>query len=471
MSGLRVFLSSTSVDLTEHRRVADDTLLRLQSQSVVMERFGPMPGAPAAECERLAAECDVLVCIVAHRYGPEPDPGLGSITRREVEAARRAGKPVFAWIVDDAHPWTEVKEQDRMAMPEVLADPPKQQAVIAALQGLHEVKAWLRANVVTETFTTPEDLGRKIAITLGQLNAQLPPVAPGHAPTAPVPRPPELRIVHALQPAPHFSGRAALVDTLSSWVDDIISPDRIHALVAAGGTGKTAIVEQVLQRLQQRGLQPGAGHVLVWSFYERPNADAFLRECGQLFLGEADDAPPGGRLERLQRGLRNGQPHLLVMDGLERVQAEAGSPTGLARVRGELEDTSLRLLLQAIAAGLGRTRALLTSRFELTDLRGWQHRGVVETALDDLPLDAARQVLCGWGVKGADAALDAVAQQVGRHALSVAVIGSCLQHFEGGRIEAAAGFRPGRCDGRRPQGRQAGPCSWLLCREAAGRGT
>lgn len=125
-----------------------------------------------------------------------------------------------------------------------------------------------------------------------------------------------------------------------------------------------------------------------------------MRECGQLFLGEPDDAPPGGQLERVQRGLRDGQPHLLVMDGLERVQVEAGSSGGLSRVRSELEDTSLRLLLQAIAAGLGRTRALLISGLSLTDLRDWQHCGVVETALDDLPLEAARQVLRGWGVLG-----------------------------------------------------------------------
>lgn len=439
MPGLRVFLSSTAVDLAEHRRVADDTLLRLQQQAVVMERFGPLPGTPVAECERLAASCDVLVCIVAHRYGFEPEPGRGSITRREVDAARAAGKPVFAWIVDDAHPWTAVKEQDRLVQPDVLADPAQQQAVIAALQGLQAFKAWLRQTVVTEAFTTPDDLGRKIATTLVQV-AALPRTSAAGPAALPPPPPPELRTVHALQPAPHFSGRAALVDSLSSWVDDTASPDRIHALVAAGGTGKTAIIEQVLRRLQQRWPVPGAGHVLVWSFYEKPDADAFLRECGQLFLGEADDAPAGGRLERLQRGLRNGQPHLLVMDGLERVQHEAGSPGGLGHVRGELEDTSLRLLLQAIAAGLGRTRALLTSRFALTDLRHWQHRGVVETALDDLPPDAARQVLRGWGVRGADAELDAVAAQVGRHALSVAVIGSYLQHFEGGRIAAAANF-------------------------------
>lgn len=308
-----------------------------------------------AECERLAADCDVLVCIVAHRYGFEPEPGRGSMTRREVDAARAAGKPVYAWIVDDAHPWTAVKEQDRLVQPDILADAAQRDAVITALQGLQAFKAWLRKEVTVESFTTPNDLGRKIATTLAQVAAQgrAAASAPGQAAPPPPPRP-ELRTVHALQPAPHFSGRTALVDSLSAWVDDIASPDRIHALVAVGGTGKTAIVEQVLRRLQQRWPMPGAGHVLVWSFYERTDADAFLRECGQLFLGEPDDAPPGGRLERLQRGLRNGQTHLLVMDGLERVQHEAGSPGGLGHVRGELEDTSLRLLLQAIAAGLGR---------------------------------------------------------------------------------------------------------------------
>ena len=80
--------------------------------------------------------------------------------------------------------------------------------------------------------------------------------------------------------------------------------------------------------------------MLVWSFYERPDADAFLHECNQLFLGE-EEGPAGGRLERLQRGLRDGRPHLIVLDGLERVQEDAGG----GRVRGELSDHTLKLLL------------------------------------------------------------------------------------------------------------------------------
>ncbi|MBT9558056.1 MAG: DUF4062 domain-containing protein [Myxococcales bacterium] len=428
MAGPRVFLSSTAHDLAAYRKVADDTLLRLQAQSVIMERFGPLPGRPVDECERLATECDVLICIVAHRYGYEPEPGRGSITRREVEAAHGAGKPVYAWIVDDTQPWTEAKEQDRLTDPAVLGDPVQVQALASSVRVLQDFKAWLRNNVVVDSFTTPDDLGRKIATTLANVSA----------PTVSRPvAPPELRIVHALQPAPYFEGREALVDRLFDWVLDTASPDRVHALVAIGGTGKTAVAEAVLQRLRARWPVPGAGSVLVWSFYERPDADAFLRACAHLFLGESDDAPAGGRLERLQRGLADGRPHLVVLDGLERAQRDAGGGT----IRGELDDHQLKLLLQAIASGLGRTRALVTSRFPLVDLHSWRLRGLVETPLDDLPLPAARAVLRGWGVVGADLALDAVAESVGRHALSVAVIGSYLQHFEGGRVEGAARFK------------------------------
>lgn len=422
---MKVFLSSTAQDLVAYRQVADDTILRLSQQAVVMERFGPLPGAPVEECERLARECDVTVCIVAHRYGFEPEKGRGSITRREVEAANAAGRDVLVWIVADDHPWTEPREQDLIADPRVIADDERVAEIRAGVAGLLAFKAWLRNNFTPETFTTPDDLGRKIAIALSDYLHR-------HArDTMPVrPKQGEIRIVHALQPAPHFHGREAVVKELTDWVADAASPDRVWALVAAGGTGKTAIVERVV-----REMQPGEANVLVWSFYERPEADAFLRECNQLFLGE-EDGPAGGRLERLERGLRDGRPHLIVLDGLERVQEDAGS----GRVRGELSDQTLKLLLQVLAAGLGRTRALVTSRFLLVDLQDWEKRGYRETRLDDLTPEAAVAVLRGWKVAGDDAALRAAASQVGYHALSVAVIGSYLQSFAHGKIEAVRSF-------------------------------
>jgi hypothetical protein len=156
-------------------------------------------------------------------------------------------------------------------------------------------------------------------------------------------------------------------------------------------------------------MEPGEANVLVWSFYESPDADAFLRECNQLFLGE-EEGPAGGRLERLERGLRDGRPHLVVLDGLERVQEDAIS----GQVRGELSDHTLKLLLRALAAGLGRARALVTSRFPLVDLQDWLKRGYRETRLDDLTPEAAVAVLRGWGVIGNEAALRAAAEQVGQ---------------------------------------------------------
>jgi hypothetical protein len=423
---MKVFLSSTAVDLEAHRLVADDTILRLFQQAVVMERFGPLPGEPVAECERKARECDVLVCVVAHRYGYVPEPGRGSITRREVEAARAAGRAVLVWIVADDHPWSEKKEQDRLTVPTVLADPEQVEKVIEGVQGLQEFKTWLRSNYGCDTFTTPDDLGRKIAVALSNYAREK--TAGGQPAAAHAPS--EIRIVHALQPAPHFLGREPLVDALNGWVADLASPDRVWALVAAGGTGKTAVVERVVATMA-----PGAANVLVWSFYERPDADAFLRECNQFFLGE-EEGPAGGRLERLLRGLRDGRPHLIVLDGLERVQEEAGA----GRVRGELTDHTIKLLLRALAVGQGRTRALVTSRFPLVDLEDWSSLGYRDTRLDDLSPEAAVSVLRGWGVLGTETTLAQAAAQVGHHALSVAVIGSYLRSFASGRIEAIAEF-------------------------------
>ena len=336
---MKVFLSSTAQDLVDYRKVADDTILRLSQEAVVMERFGPLPGEPVEECERKARESDLVVCIVAHRYGFVPEKGRGSITRREVEAAKADGKNALVFIVADDHPWTEKREQDLLTDPTVLADPARVADVAAGVQALLDFKTWLRKTFTCEKFTTPDDLGRKIAVALAEYSPK------GRPPTATAAsRKGEVRIiVHALQPAPHFHGRDLLVKDLTDWVADLASPDRVWSLVAAGGTGKTAVAERVV-----KDMRPGEASLLVWSFYEKPDADAFLLECNQLFLGE-DKGPAGGRLDRLQRGLRDGRPHLIVLDGLERVQEDAGS----GRVRGELSDQTLKLLLRALVRRSG----------------------------------------------------------------------------------------------------------------------
>src|SRR5262245_63659455 len=93
--------------------------MRLGQLPVSMKFFGARPGAPLAECQRLAASADAIVLIVAHRYGWVPSVAEGgdgerSITWHEFEAARAANRPAFVFLVDPTFPWTPAKEQDRL---------------------------------------------------------------------------------------------------------------------------------------------------------------------------------------------------------------------------------------------------------------------------------------------------------------------------------------------------------------------
>lgn len=424
---LRVFLSSTAIDMGQHRDAIRDAVLRLDDLPVAMESFGARPNTPVAECLEHARSCSVLVVMVAHRYGWVPTEGEGgdgskSITWLEVEAAIEAGIPVLAYLVDPAHPWSAPKEQDRLAAED--ADPVEVQR---AVRGLQRFRRFLEgeAGITRDVFTTPNDLAARATAALAKL-----PREQAERVRAVTASAPQLRVVHPLQPALHFHGRDELVDDLLQWLRTPVHPDRVRSLVGIGGAGKTAVAEQVLRRLREA---PLAAHVLVWSFYENPDAGAFLREACELLTGEPDDGP-GGRLERLQRALGDERPHLFLLDGLERVQSEGGA----GRARGELEDHALRSLLRALAGGAGRSRALVTSRFPITDLEPWKDAGYRAHPLDDLDDQAAIAVLRGYGVSGDDETLDGLARSVGHHALSVSTLGAYLHHFADGDPAGAA---------------------------------
>lgn len=78
-----VFISSTSIDLPEHRRKVTAAILELGLYSDGMEHW------PAADCDSLALclgkvdEADLFVGIYAHRYGWVPPGQERSITELE----------------------------------------------------------------------------------------------------------------------------------------------------------------------------------------------------------------------------------------------------------------------------------------------------------------------------------------------------------------------------------------------------
>ena len=90
---MKVFISSTFIDLQDYRRAAIDMVNRLQGQPLAMEFFGAQPKEPTAVCEEEVRACDVLVGIYAHRYGFVPAGQQKSITQMEYELARELGRP------------------------------------------------------------------------------------------------------------------------------------------------------------------------------------------------------------------------------------------------------------------------------------------------------------------------------------------------------------------------------------------
>jgi WD40 repeat protein len=154
---MKVFLSSTYLDLVDYRKAAAEALDRLGQQAGRMEVFGARPEEPLMACLREIEDCDLFVGIYAHRYGYIPDASDTSITEAEYRQARKCNKPIFCFIVDDEYPWP----------PKMIDDEPGRSK-------LKEFKKEISKGLVKDTFTTPENIAYKIATSIGRLLTQSP---------------------------------------------------------------------------------------------------------------------------------------------------------------------------------------------------------------------------------------------------------------------------------------------------------
>jgi formylglycine-generating enzyme required for sulfatase activity len=104
-----VYVSSTYVDLKEHRAALKIALEKAGFDVECMEKYPAFEERPQDYCLADVAAADVYVLLIAHRYGyrpPEDNPENRSITHLEYEeAGRHPGKPRLAFTVDQDHPW------------------------------------------------------------------------------------------------------------------------------------------------------------------------------------------------------------------------------------------------------------------------------------------------------------------------------------------------------------------------------
>ena len=103
-----VYVSSTFIDLEEHRAALKQALERARYDVECMEKYTAFDERPVERCLADVAAADVYVLLIAHLYGYRPttqNPRNLSITQLEYEEAGRHGKPRLAFTVDRQHPW------------------------------------------------------------------------------------------------------------------------------------------------------------------------------------------------------------------------------------------------------------------------------------------------------------------------------------------------------------------------------
>lgn len=107
---MKVYISSTYLDLIDYRAAVDRTLRRMGHDVVGMEQYVAEGSKPVERCKADVIACDVYVIIVAWRFGYQPllkapTPDFRSITEIERDQARSSGKSILAFLLDPQAPW------------------------------------------------------------------------------------------------------------------------------------------------------------------------------------------------------------------------------------------------------------------------------------------------------------------------------------------------------------------------------
>jgi len=230
-------------------------------------------------------------------------------------------------------------------------------------------------------------------------------------------------------------------ETELKLLDDAWAEPHTHilTLVAWGGVGKTALVNEWLNQIARDNYR-GAERVYGWSFYSQGtredrnvSADPFFDDAlrwfgydGEPFKMQWDK---GVKLAELVRQ----QKTLLVLDGLEPLQYPPGP------LHGQLKDQGAQALLKELAsdnAGL----CIVTTRVHVADLahktKSPVRQGSVQPVdLENLSPEAGGQLLRHLGVnKGTEAELRIAAAEFHGHALALSLLGSYLATVHEGEV-------------------------------------
>ncbi len=174
---MKVFISSTYKDLIDYRAATIRAVEGTNYQASKMEVFGVRPDEPLDACLKEVEESDLFIGIYAHRYGYVPAGSAISITEMEYVHAKRLGKPIYIFIIDEENqPWL-LKFME--------GEPGKSK--------LKDFKKRVQKDHVCDYFTTPDDLRAKVAnalsrfvVTIRRQDEQKKALVAGTVPASPI---------------------------------------------------------------------------------------------------------------------------------------------------------------------------------------------------------------------------------------------------------------------------------------------
>lgn len=394
---MKIFVSSTYVDLKEHRDKARNAIEENGNEFVGMETFQSHTHEPTEFCPEKVEECDALVLIVAYRYGNIPDGQTISITQLEYEHALKNKIPVRIYLTDTEHPWQpKLMDENREA--------------------IDTFRNLLLKRHTCSYFTTAENLYEKLKLDIKKF-----PIRP--------------YIAHPYALQENFTGRKQEREMLTDWLKR--EPHPILSLIAIGGMGKTALAwYSLMEDIVGSDEQPKK--ILWWSFYDRESSfERFLKKGIEYFSeGEVDWdklASTRDRMEFLYKILSENR-YLLMLDGVERVLRayyNLGSPYQGDEIKEDAKgnfrsciEPNCGMFFMWLASGYPRTKTLLTSRLYPKELDGLA--GCLRKDLEQMDKEDAVEFFYRQGVKGTRAEIEMACESVGYHPLSLRLLSGMI---------------------------------------------
>jgi WD40 repeat protein len=427
-SYLGVMVSSTFIDLPDHRKALIEVIFNTGFFPIVMEfREGPRADVDVLDASlQMVRESAAYIGVIGGRYGQIPDsrdrnPEELSLTELEFSEAVRLRRPILLFLMTDDHPPTG--EEDEID--------PARRAKLAAFR--ERAKLWSGSEGVQRVygeFCSLEDFWRKSAVAIPGLRSLID-VRGYRWPEAPSFE------AYMAEKREAFAGREWLFAEVDQWLTS--GEQRALLIRADYGVGKSAFVAEYVRRHredtvvawhfcrhdEQRSLRPA---VFVQSIARRmaQSLSAYREavegnEDLQNKLAKADEDPAYALEEGVLAPLLAMSPpegmRLLVVDSLD--EALELDPVEAARQRtiadllvskARLFPSWLRILvtsrpLQADASLLTPLRAAFALREisaederNTADLRDYvlqrSYSAAVRRQLDEAAI--APEVFAGW---------------------------------------------------------------------------